>query len=122
MEIVFVERQSTAQSSSRRDLKLVLEAVGVKGVKLVLSDDSKFIDTVILSYNVCNVFKKCARDILGIYPFPLHVVKVERRRQVQYLMKTMSDFSACYLINCTQFHIMYTVIAVENVYYHQDTS
>ena len=27
--------------------KLVLEAVGVKGVKLVLSDDSRFMDTVI---------------------------------------------------------------------------
>ena len=25
----------------------------------------------------------------------------------------MSDFSACYLINCMQFHTMYTVIAVE---------
>ena len=50
----FVERLSPAQASFRRDLKLVLEAAqaGVKGVKLVLSDDSRFIDTVILCHTV----------------------------------------------------------------------
>ena len=53
--------------------KLVLEAAGAKFVKLVLSDDSRFIDTVILSHTDHKVFKKCTRDIVGIYPFPLHV-------------------------------------------------
>ena len=33
----FIERLSTAQSSFRRDLKLVLEAAGVKGAKLSLT-------------------------------------------------------------------------------------
>ena len=66
----FVERLSTG---FRRDLTLVLESAGVKGVKLVLSDDSRFIDTVISSHTVRKVFKKCARDILGMYPFPLHI-------------------------------------------------
>ena len=68
-----MERFSTAQSSFRRDHKLVLESAGVKVVKLVLLDDSRFIDTVISSHTVRRVFKKCARDILGIYHFPLHV-------------------------------------------------
>ena len=45
----------------------------VKGVKLVLLNDSRFIDTVISSYTVRRCFKKCARDILGMYPFPLHI-------------------------------------------------
>lgn len=63
----FVERLSTG---FRRDLTLVLESAGVKGVKLVLSDDSRFIDTVISSHTVRKVFKKCARGILGMYPSP----------------------------------------------------
>ena len=36
------ERLSPSQASFRRDLKLVLEAVGVQGVKLLISDDSRF--------------------------------------------------------------------------------
>ena len=36
------ERLSPSQSSFRRDLKLVLEAAGVQGVKLLISDDSRF--------------------------------------------------------------------------------
>ena len=69
----FVNLFSTAQSSFRRDLKLVLESAGVKGVKLILSDDFRFIDTVTSSHTVRMVFKECARDILGIYPFRLHI-------------------------------------------------
>ena len=72
----FTERLSTAQSSFRRDLKLVLEAAGVKGAQLVISDDSRFINTVIRSNTVRRVFKRCARDILGISPFPLHIKAV----------------------------------------------
>ena len=68
-----MKRLSIAQSSFRRNLKLVLESAGVKVVKLVLLDDSRFTDTVISSHTVCKVFKKCARGILGMYPFPLHI-------------------------------------------------
>ena len=69
----FVKHLSIAQSSFRRNLKLVLESAGVKGVKLVHSDDSRFINTIISSHTIRKVFKKCARDILGMYPFPLHI-------------------------------------------------
>ena len=68
-----VERLSTAQSSFRRDLKLVCEAAGVSGSQLFISDDSRFINTVIVSRTVRRIFKKCAKNILGIHPFPLHV-------------------------------------------------
>ena len=70
-----MEWLSSAQASFRRDLKLVLEEAGVKGAKLLVADDSRFIDTVILSHTVRKVFEKCARDILGIYNFPLHACK-----------------------------------------------
>ena len=36
------ERLSPSQTSFRRDLKLLLEAAGVQGVKLLISDDSRF--------------------------------------------------------------------------------
>ena len=68
-----VERLSNSQSSFRRDLKLVCEAAGVRGSKLFISDDSRFIDTVIVSNIVRRIFKKCARNVLGISPFGLHV-------------------------------------------------
>ena len=68
-----MERLSITQSSFRRNHKLVLESVGVKGVKLVLSDNSRFIGTVISSHTVHKTFKKCDRDILGMYPFLLHI-------------------------------------------------
>ena len=72
----FLERLSTAQSSFRRDLRLVLEAAGVKGAQLVISDDSRFINTVIRSNTVRRIFKTGARDSLGISPFPLHIKAV----------------------------------------------
>ena len=62
-----MKHPSPAQAGFRRDLKLILAAAGMKGVKFDLSDDSRFI--VILSHIVRKLFKKCARGILG--PFPL---------------------------------------------------
>ena len=68
-----VQQLSPAQSSFRRDLKLVCEAAGVRGSRLFISDDPRFIETVIDSKTVRRIFKKCAKNILGIHPFPLHV-------------------------------------------------
>lgn len=66
------------QASFRRDLKLVLEAAGVKGVKLVLSDDSRFIDTVILSHPVrkARSLQAMCQRYLGDLPFPLACQRV----------------------------------------------
>lgn len=41
------------------------------GSQPFISDDSRFIDTVIVSTTVCRIFKKCARDTLRITPFLL---------------------------------------------------
>ena len=74
-------------------------------MKLVLSADSRFIDTVISSYTVRRCFKKCARDILGMCPFSLHIkgvgdvvdfkqIKRTRKCKKSIKMKKM-NFSYC---------------------------
>ena len=68
-----VARLSANQASFRRDLQLVCEAAGIGGSQFFVSDDCKFIDIVIVSSTVRRIFKKCARDTLGVAPFGLHV-------------------------------------------------
>ena len=59
----------------------------VKGVKLVLLNDSRFTDTVISSYTVRRCFKKCARDILGMYPFPCISRGLEMQKSIKMKKK-----------------------------------
>ena len=60
------EKRSLPCINFRRDLRIVLEAAGSRGGKLVLSDDTRFIETVIQSEVVFNCFKRAAKEALGI--------------------------------------------------------
>ena len=48
---------SLQSTNFRKDLKIICEAAGVKGCRLILSDDCRFIDTVTESSTVFKCFK-----------------------------------------------------------------
>ena len=60
----------------RRDLRIVCEAAGVGGCKVVLSNDSRFIETVIKHQTVYKCFKKAVEGALNIV-FKVRVVSLE---------------------------------------------
>ena len=60
------EKISLPSTNFRKDLKIICEAAGVRGCRLILSDDSRFIDTVIESSVVFQCFKTAMNKALGI--------------------------------------------------------
>lgn len=51
------EKRSAQQASFRRDLRIICKAVGVGESRLVLSDDCRFLDTVMKSDAISQKFK-----------------------------------------------------------------
>ena len=68
-----LSKTSASSTNFRNDLKIVCEAAGIGGCSVVLSDDSRFIDTVIESEEVKKCFKKAVRSVLNI-KFSVRVV------------------------------------------------
>ena len=63
-------------SNFRRDLRIVCEAAGVGGCKVVFFNDSRFIEIVIKHQTVYNCFKKAVEGALNIV-FEVQVVALE---------------------------------------------
>ena len=65
-------KRSPAQSSFRRDLKIIMEGAGVGNCCLIVSDDCRLLDTVMKPPVVREKFFTCMKKILGI-EFAIHV-------------------------------------------------
>ena len=69
------EKRSAPQA---RDLRIICEAVGVGGSCLILSDDSRFLDTIMNSDTIRQKFKVSMKNVLGV----IYNVQVKALREI----------------------------------------
>ena len=65
-------KRSAAQASFRRDLRIISEAAGIGTCRLILSEDRRFLDSIISPEPVRRKFRQCILAHLGI-EFKVHV-------------------------------------------------
>ena len=66
------EKITIPSANVRKDLRIICETSGVRGCRLILSDDSRFIETVIESSVVFECFKVAIHEALEIR-FRVHI-------------------------------------------------
>ena len=65
-------KRSPRQASFRRDLRIITEAAGIGKCQLILSEDRRFLDSIIAPQVVRRKFRQSVRAQLGV-SFNVHV-------------------------------------------------
>ena len=65
-------KRSPGQASFRRDLRIIAEAAGIGKCQLILSEDHRFLDSIVAPQVVRRKFRQSVRAKLGV-SFSVHV-------------------------------------------------